>query len=75
MWDRFNDGFDHMIEIYGMILQKLAHAIYVPLGVLFVLFVAAVFMFVKLPTAFIPQEDNGFFLNAISAGRLCQCTD
>lgn len=66
MWDRFNDGFDHMIEIYGMILQKLAHAIYVPLGVLFVLFVAAVFMFVKLPTAFIPQEDNGYFLNAIS---------
>ncbi|MGN0955311.1 multidrug efflux RND transporter permease subunit [Dialister sp.] len=65
MWDRFNDGFDHMVEIYGAVLQRLAHAIYLPLGVLFVLFVAATFMFVKLPTAFIPQEDNGFFLNAI----------
>lgn len=65
MWDRFNDGFDRMVEGYGVILQKLAHAIYVPIGVLFALFIAATFMFVKLPTAFIPQEDNGFFLNAI----------
>ena len=63
-WDRFNDGFDHMVEAYGAILARLAHAIYVPIGVLAVLFVAATFMFIKLPTAFIPQEDNGFFLNA-----------
>ena len=65
MWDRFNDGFDRMVECYGVVLQKLAHAIYVPIGVLFALFIAATFMFIKLPTAFIPQEDNGFFLNAI----------
>ena len=63
-WDRFNKGFDHMVEVYGAILARLAHAIYVPIGVLAVLFVAATFMFIKLPTAFIPQEDNGFFLNA-----------
>lgn len=63
-WDRFNNGFDHMVEVYGAILARLAHAIYVPIGVLAVLFVAAMFMFIKLPTAFIPQEDNGFFLNA-----------
>lgn len=63
-WDRFNNGFDHMVEVYGAILARLVHAIYVPIGVLAVLFVAATFMFIKLPTAFIPQEDNGFFLNA-----------
>lgn len=63
-WDRFNNGFDHMVEVYGAILARLAHAIYVPIGVLAVFFVAATFMFIKLPTAFIPQEDNGFFLNA-----------
>lgn len=63
-WDRFNNGFDHMVEVYGAILARLAHAIYVPIGVLAVLFVAATFMFIKLPTAFIPQEDNGFFLDA-----------
>lgn len=63
-WDRFNNGFDHMVEVYGAILARLAHAIYVSIGVLAVLFVAATFMFIKLPTAFIPQEDNGFFLNA-----------
>lgn len=63
-WDRFNNGFDHMVEVYGAILARLAHAIYVSIGVLAVLFAAAMFMFIKLPTAFIPQEDNGFFLNA-----------
>lgn len=63
-WDRFNNGFDHMVEVYGAILARLAHAIYVPIEVLAVLFAAAMFMFIKLPTAFIPQEDNGFFLNA-----------
>lgn len=66
MWDKFNDGFDHMIEVYGAILEKLAHAIVFPIGTLVVLFVLAVFMFIKLPTAFIPQEDNGYFLNAFS---------
>ena len=64
-WDRFNDGFDRMVEVYGAILTKLAHVIYVPIGVLCVLFAAATFMFIKLPTAFIPQEDNGFFINAM----------
>ena len=66
MWDKFNDGFDHMIEVYGAILEKLAHAIVFPIGTLVVLFVLAAFMFIKLPTAFIPQEDNGFFINSFS---------
>lgn len=62
MWARFNDGFDRMVEVYGAILQKLGHVIYIPLGVLAALFVAATVMFIKLPTAFLPQEDNGFFI-------------
>lgn len=61
-WDRFNDGFDKMVEYYGDILRKLGKVIYVPIAVLGILFAAALFMFVKLPTAFLPQEDNGVFL-------------
>jgi HAE1 family hydrophobic/amphiphilic exporter-1 len=65
-WDRFNDGFDKMVEYYGDILRKLGKVIYVPIAVLGILFAAALFMFVKLPTAFLPQEDNGFFLASSS---------
>lgn len=65
MWDKFNDGFDRMVEVYGTILTKLAHKIYVPIGTLVILFAASLFMFIKLPTAFIPQEDNGIFLTSV----------
>lgn len=65
MWDKFNDGFDRMVEVYGAILTKLAHKIYVPIGTLVILFAASLFMFIKLPTAFIPQEDNGIFLTSV----------
>lgn len=65
MWDKFNDGFDRMVEVYGTILTKLVHKIYVPIGTLVILFAASLFMFIKLPTAFIPQEDNGIFLTSV----------
>ena len=65
-WDTFNDGFDRMVEIYGAILQKMGHAIAAPILVLVVITVAAFGIFFKLPTAFLPQEDNGFFITAFS---------
>lgn len=65
-WDKFNDGFDRMVEVYGKILHKLAKKIYIPIGVLAALALVSGFLFVKLPTAFIPAEDNGYFMNAIS---------
>lgn len=37
-----------------------------PIGVLIGLTVASVVMFVALPTAFLPEEDNGYFIGAIS---------
>ena len=65
-WDKFNDGFDHMVEIYGAILKKLGHALWVPIGTLIILSIAAFTMFFHLPTAFLPQEDNGYFITAFS---------
>lgn len=55
-----------MVEIYGAILQKMGHAIAAPILVLVVITVAAFGIFFKLPTAFLPQEDNGFFITAFS---------
>lgn len=65
-WDTFNDGFDRMVEIYGAILQKMGHAIAAPILVLVVITIAAFGIFFKLPTAFLPQEDNGSFITAFS---------
>ncbi len=65
-WDKFNDWFDRMIEVYGACLEKLGHAIAVPIIALIVISVAAFAIFFKLPTAFLPQEDNGFFITSFN---------
>ena len=60
-WDKFNDGFDRMVKIYGNFLRRLAKRLVVPMGVLVALTVISGVLFVKLPTAFLPSEDNGYF--------------
>lgn len=44
----------------------MGRVIIAPIGVLIGLTVASVVMFVALPTAFLPEEDNGYFIGAIS---------
>lgn len=65
-WDSFNDWFDRMVSLYGSALEKMGHAIAMPIIALVILTGVAGILFVKLPTAFLPQEDNGYFLNSIS---------
>lgn len=60
-WDKFNDGFDRMVKVYGKFLRKLSKRLIVPMGVLLALTVISGVLFVKLPTAFLPSEDNGYF--------------
>ena len=60
-WDKFNDGFDRMVKIYGNFLRRLAKRLVVPMGVLVALTVISGVLFVKLPTEFLPSEDNGYF--------------
>ncbi len=66
VWDTFNDYFDRMVKVYGIFLRKLAQRIMIPLGVLVGITIISVGLFIKLPTAFLPQEDNGYFLAAFS---------
>ena len=61
-WDKFNNGFDRMVKVYGNFLRKLSKRLIVPMGVLVALTVISGVLFVKLPTAFLPSEDNGYFL-------------
>lgn len=65
-FDWFNDSFDKMVDVYGDMLTKLGKTLVMPLGFLVIMTAAAGFLFVKLPTAFIPAEDNGYFLASIS---------
>lgn len=65
-WDRFNDYFDRMIESYGHFLKKMGNRIIAPMAVLLGLSIASVVLFITLPTAFLPQEDNGYFITSFS---------
>mgnify|MGYP002231267402 CR=1 FL=1 len=51
-----------MVKVYGKFLRKLSKRLIVPMGVLVALTVISGVLFVKLPTAFLPSEDNGYFL-------------
>ena len=65
-WDGFNNWFDRLTENYGNVLARLGQRLVVPLIALVAITVVAVAMFIRLPTAFIPQEDNGFFIASVS---------
>lgn len=65
-WDKFNDYFDRIIEYYGKSLKKLGRIIIAPIAVLLTLTVASAVLFVTLPTAFLPNEDNGYFITSFS---------
>lgn len=76
-FDWFNDTFDKMVEKYGAILQRLGQKLIVPMAILAGIAGCAGFLFMRLPTAFIPQEDNGYFLASISLpeGAVASRTD
>lgn len=65
-FDWFNASFDKMVEKYGQILNKLGQKLVVPMAFLVGIAACAGLLFVRLPTAFIPQEDNGYFLASVS---------
>ncbi len=65
-FEKFNDWFDRMIDSYGKLLTRFGQKIIVPIGFLIGLTVVSAFLFMKLPTAFIPAEDNGYYLVSVS---------
>lgn len=73
----FNKKFEEMTQTYGNWLRKIAGKIVVAIGTLIIITGIAVFCFVKMPTAFVPLEDNGYFIVSISLpeGATAQRTD
>lgn len=65
-FDKFNEVFDEMIDEYGKFLRRISQKLIVPMGVLIGLAACTGLLFVRMPTAFIPQEDNGYFLVSAS---------
>jgi len=62
----FNRNFDRASERYQGIVGKIIHRS-APVLLLYVVIVGAVgLLFVKLPNAFLPDEDQGFFANVVS---------
>lgn len=63
---RFDAWFERKVEAYGRVLRRLWHIVWAPMIVLLGLTAASVALFFHLPTAFIPQEDNGYFISTLS---------
>ncbi len=65
--DKFNDWFGRMTDRYVRVNEKiLSHAMR-GLAVFALLVVLAVFLFTRLPSAFLPTEDQGYLITAIQA--------
>lgn len=58
----FNKGFGKVQELYDSIVGRFLKNPVVTMLVFCVITVVAIFSFIKWPTSFIPQEDDGYFL-------------
>lgn len=63
---RFNEKFDEMIDRYGKFLRSLSNRMLMAMLALVAVMGLAVFFFFRMPTAFVPSEDDGYFLVSIS---------
>lgn len=65
-FDKFNETFEKVISEYSKIVYKLVRK--VKWGLLFILLLTAVTFFIisQLPTSFVPDEDQGYLITAIS---------
>lgn len=65
-FDRFNDWFDRTTSAYSQTVQSLiAKAKYCCIFLLIIL-VGTVYLYKIVPTTFIPDEDQGFFVTAVT---------
>ncbi len=65
-FDRFNDWFERTIERYGHGLSKIIPKASVCLASLLVLLILTGFLLKMVPSAFVPEEDQGFFLTTLT---------
>lgn len=65
MLHKFNLQFDRFTEWYGAQLEKLSHRLSVTVAFLLLLTVVSAGVFKVMPTSFVPDEDNGYFMVAV----------
>jgi len=63
---KFNDWFDNMVERYGGVLAKLFPRAKLALVLLLVLLILTGVIFDRLPSSFVPDEDQGFIITSVS---------
>ena len=64
--EKFNDWFDNLVERYGGFLTRIFPHARLSLVLLLVLLILTGVLFYKLPSSFVPDEDQGFFITSVS---------
>jgi HAE1 family hydrophobic/amphiphilic exporter-1 len=64
-FDRFNQGFTWVSDRFTQLVQFLIGIKYIVLGLFVVGLLATVYMFATVPTAFVPDEDQGAFVGLV----------
>ena len=62
----FNEKFDRLVESYGNALDSFVHKLGVAILSLAAVTIVGLFFFTQMPSAFVPNEDNGYFITSIS---------
>ncbi|WP_371366037.1 Efflux pump membrane transporter BepE [Sporomusa rhizae] len=65
-FDRFNDWFDRTTSTYSQTIQSLISKAKYCCIFLLIILVGTVYLFKVVPTTFVPDEDQGFFVTAVT---------
>jgi hydrophobic/amphiphilic exporter-1 (mainly G- bacteria), HAE1 family len=65
LFDRFNWAIDRTRDGYSRSLQTLVRARFAVLGVFALLLVGTGVLYLRVPTAFLPEEDQGYFITLV----------
>ncbi|HAJ61270.1 MAG TPA: hydrophobe/amphiphile efflux-1 family RND transporter [Cyanobacteria bacterium UBA8543] len=67
IFDRFNGFLDGTRRGYQQTLTKLSHIKGIVIGLFIVSLAATVWLFLSVPSAFLPEEDQGYFITIVQA--------
>lgn len=67
VFDRFNNGLDRMRRGYRGSLSKLVRARSLMVGLFILLLGLTAFVYIRVPSAFLPEEDQGYFITIVQA--------
>lgn len=61
----FNRSFDRMVEGYGSSIQLVIRRVFISVALVLALIVASVLLFMRIPSSFLPVEDQGYLFGAV----------